>query len=445
MAEILESPVRRNFPTTTPWHTPGPSAPPHPNWDGTNLALGVVVLVVAVILVRRLQTAKKGNPVKKPVLADNRRPQSQETATVGQPASISRKENSSVTPEVRQKLRVWAAQNFGGPDARTDSVTAAAITALAKGQDKASIVAAARQADAQWSNANPQAKSDQPGRVETGLEDQWRHWVEQRFGGPEGRTLAAFAAAMRAIQLRQDQAHVVAAAKAAAEAWRPSQEQPASNSPLIATRQPPELGEAPPGVVRGQVGGLVKRSVPVSIGRSRIIEIMWSFSLYRRGVGPNGRPLSPIPVQMQGTRIDGELEDGDLVEFDGTVIPATIMQLKSLRNLSKKSEIGVVHVPAMLLVLKSGSSYVIGWLTGVAILAILGGLPTPGPGELSKSPYPWMVPALVAWTALAYLSATFFRRWLGWLLPSLFVIAILVVLLVVLSALGHFFHIPLKF
>jgi hypothetical protein len=60
------------------------------------------------------------------------------------------------------------------------------------------------------------------------------------------------------------------------------------------------------------------------------------------GTGPNGRPASPVPIQLQGRRIDGLLEDGDIVEFYGKAQPATVMSPQIIRNLTKKSEI-VVH------------------------------------------------------------------------------------------------------
>jgi hypothetical protein len=59
----------------------------------------------------------------------------------------------------------------------------------------------------------------------------------------------------------------------------------------------------------------------------------------RKGVGANQRPLSPIPVRIDGYRIDGQLEDGDLVEFTSAPIVAEVNSVARIRNLSKNLDL----------------------------------------------------------------------------------------------------------
>src|SRR5271170_2981349 len=92
----------------------------------------------------------------------------------------------------------------------------------------------------------------------------------ERHPPPPSRILAATAAAMRAIELRQDQARVVAAARSAAEAFKPVAEQSGASSPNAPVRpRSSDFGEAPRGVVRGQVAGFVKRDVSSRNNSSR--------------------------------------------------------------------------------------------------------------------------------------------------------------------------------
>jgi hypothetical protein len=241
---------------------------------------------------------------------------------------------------VEEQWRRWAEKEFAGPPSRILAATAAAMRAIESHRDQAHVVAAARSAAEIWKPA----EAWKPGGKTDVAEEQWRRWAEKEFGGPTSRILAATAAAIRAIELRQNEAHVFKAARSAAEAWKPVAVQSAAQSSVAPVSRSADVGEAPPGVVRGQVAGLVQRKIlapaPLRM-RQQIANIMWSFSLYRAGLGANGRPLSPVPVQLQNWRIDGVLEDGDIVEFDGHAPPATVMQPKRLRNISKGTTIRV--------------------------------------------------------------------------------------------------------
>jgi hypothetical protein len=262
-----------------------------------------------------------------------------------------------VTTAAQDHWRHWAEGQFAGPVSQTLAATAAAVRAIEARQDQAHIGAAARSAAAAWA---PSAGYTPVENI-SAAEEQWRRWAEKEFPGPASRILIAAAGAMRAIEARQDRAHIIKAARSVAEAWKPAP--PTSEASL----QSSEIGEAPPGVVRGRVAGLMKQQVPVRYGRSSYNEVQWSFSLYRTGVGPNGRPLSPVPVRMQGGRIEGgaRLEDGDIVEFQGYVTPHSVIYLNTVRNLSKNQTI-ICHKSSI--VQKMGGPFAA--VFGIFVLAI---------------------------------------------------------------------------
>jgi hypothetical protein len=170
----------------------------------------------------------------------------------------------------------------------------------------------------------------------------WRSWALKQFGGPPAKIDAAASAAVRAVGRRQDQAQVIAAATRAAATWQPAT--PQASTPVEAPRAPVAPAPAANGMLRGQAVGVLRRKVPLTAPglRARFNGEMWSFSLFRSGVGPNGRPLSALPVQLMGWRITGApIADGDLVEIDGPESPGTIHERKTVRNLSQNGTIAV--------------------------------------------------------------------------------------------------------
>jgi hypothetical protein len=239
--------------------------------------------------------------------------------------------DASADTVVDQWLR-WAEKEFGGPPSRVLAATAAIMRTLEQRQGQARAIEAGRATAEGWKPKEPWTPNDKMKAVQ----EQWRKWAEKEFVAPPSKVFAATAGAMRAIEYRQDAAHAVSAARAAAERFSPG---PDPVKPAAAAKPAPaspDIGEAPAGMIRGQVYGFVRH--PARDRADRYYET-WSLSVRRTGVGPNGRPLSPVPVSLMGRRFDGELEDGDIVEFAGEAEPAMTMYPRKLRNVSKNVDI----------------------------------------------------------------------------------------------------------
>ncbi len=101
------------------------------------------------------------------------------------------------------------------------------------------------------------------------FERRWRSWVETEIGGPEGRIQAAMAAAAAALRSGANSEQTMAAARAAADRWRPT--------PVASTSGQGPHASARPGPSPGlswhrdrmgrRIPWSVWRSTPIRIGR----------------------------------------------------------------------------------------------------------------------------------------------------------------------------------
>jgi hypothetical protein len=188
----------------------------------------------------------------------------------------------------------------------------------------------------------------------------WHGYFEQILFGPDSEVEAATDAAMRAIASGAGRDAIIAAGKAAAKAERARREQPYSNLPPGLQQQP-----VPPrrrqSNSAGEMTSQSRSSSEQSAGDARPSRIwpansavvhllekrsesldgqffqVWSMRLFRLEDG--WRPVPPpIPVEMRGRSIIGQLNKGDVVEIPYGRSGHTRM-VKTLRNLSTECEI----------------------------------------------------------------------------------------------------------
>lgn len=162
----------------------------------------------------------------------------------------------------------------------------------------------------------------------------WRHWIENEIGGPEGRIEAATQAAMAAIAQAKSRDEVVAAARYAAGTWR----SPASSTAAYVARQ---------GIIRGYVVGMQRREQPFRWGRG-MRDTIWNFWISR--TGPDGKPLPPIPIVMQGHgRITGSIANGNEVEIEAPDYkPGETIRPRAVRNITTNSVVRVQIWPRII-------------------------------------------------------------------------------------------------
>jgi hypothetical protein len=82
-------------------------------------------------------------------------------------------------------------------------------------------------------------------------------------------------------------------------------------------------------MVQGQVSGLQQRYEP----RVRLPTVsVWDFRLERRG--EHDEPLPRVAVQMRGTRFDGCIGNGDVIEISGRWRAGTTLRPRRVLNRS---------------------------------------------------------------------------------------------------------------
>lgn len=200
---------------------------------------------------------------------------------------------------------------------------------------------------------------------ESTLRARWRGYFEQVLTGPDSEVEAATEAAMGAIARGAGRDAIIAAGKAAAQSERARRERPYSGPSQKSQQSPEGPRWAPPG--RGQPGAAPRtvdpsaspaeqpardrrpsRVWPADSGVVHLLEKRsesldgqffqtWSMRLFRLEDG--WRPVPPpIPVEMRGRSIIGQLAKGDVVEIPYGNQGRTRI-VKTLRNLSTECTI----------------------------------------------------------------------------------------------------------
>lgn len=199
----------------------------------------------------------------------------------------------------------------------------------------------------------------------TAQRDLWRAYFEQSIGGGSDRMDAAADAAMYAIVNGAGQAEAVAAGNAAAAGRRPASPGPRPTPRSEPTPTPARNWPRNSAVV----AGIERRSESLD---GQFFQV-WSLRLQRL---VDGKPVQPpIPVEIRGRMIVGQLVQGDVVEIPAGRAGQTRV-VKVLRNHSTDSTIEAKGRPfrrtrtvarTSRLVLK-----VIGTLVMLAFLAVIG-------------------------------------------------------------------------
>lgn len=84
---------------------------------------------------------------------------------------------------------------------------------------------------------------------------------------------------------------------------------------------------------RGNVSGFRPRTEQAGRGYVTI----WDFRIER--FDPQGRPLPRVPVEMRGTRFDGAINEGDLVEVDGEWREGQTLHTGHVKNLTTAADV----------------------------------------------------------------------------------------------------------
>ena len=193
----------------------------------------------------------------------------------------------------------------------------------------------------------------------------WRSYFEQTLLGKDYEVEAATDAAMEAVARGQGQAAIIAAGRAAAKRERLRREGPRASAPNAQANPPPaahahrptwhspETGRAattppPPSNAAPRSGPSTATRRPARIWppNSAVVSMLekrsesmdgqffqtWSFRLLQLEDGH--RPVQPpIPVEIRGRSIIGQLAKGDVVELPYGR-PGQTRIVKTLRNLS---------------------------------------------------------------------------------------------------------------
>jgi hypothetical protein len=186
--------------------------------------------------------------------------------------------------------------------------------------------------------------------------ERWRSYFERTLLGPDNELEAATEAAMRAVARGEGQQAIIAAGLAAACAQRngggPSLRQPPRQTRTAAPppAAPPPAAPPPGGAQQGapQHAARPKRIWPPGSAVVGSIEKRtesmdgqffqtWSFRLFRLEDGH--RPVEPpIPVEMRGRSIVGQLAKGDVVVIPSGQHGRTRI-VKSLHNLTTETTV----------------------------------------------------------------------------------------------------------
>jgi hypothetical protein len=183
----------------------------------------------------------------------------------------------------------------------------------------------------------------------------WRNYFEQTLLGPDREVAAATEAAMHAVARGEGQAAIIAAGRAAAKAvrgprgarqtYQSAHRQPPRQAPRAATA-PPQQPQAAPSAGAGST-----RPARIWPPNSAVVYMLekrseamdgqffqtWSFRLLRLEDGH--RPVQPpIPVEVRGRSIIGQLAKGDVVEIPYGRAGQTRI-VKTLRNLTTGCDI----------------------------------------------------------------------------------------------------------
>lgn len=292
---------------------------------------------------------------------------------------------------LKQQWLVWAEKNIGGPEARTEFATQAAISALGQGKSRDEAVAAARSAAADWKTpSEPTPPDSRVADLQLPSGEQERIRVDSSPAQLErtpqlarpissilfavllsiiivaatlwlyfslSTALSSWSQGRGTVAQRQSMAvhqavtfsNLVAVALGLlaifglvrlwrgnrARFWRQSR----SSTANVETHKK---------FIRGRVAAMQQRQEIEGyhhIGRTRVptYGIVWSFRL--QVAGPDGNPLPPVAIEMRAPSFIGLIGNGDQLEVEaGDYATGSILCLKEVRNLSTNSVVrGTSH------------------------------------------------------------------------------------------------------
>jgi flagellar biogenesis protein FliO len=279
----------------------------------------LILTALAIWVIRKLEVPRAPQQAPVPPL---------QPGTPGTPAA-----DASSEPEIHpldllltDDRREWLVKAYPSPLSVRYAASAAAVRALEQGRPwEAAKVDAAAAAKA-WTYKPGMEQLRFVTNADLAAAGPW-HDVRYEAAS---QMLAGEAAVLRALELGLDGQKAAEAARATAKAWAPPTS-PAAPAPAAS------------GALDGIAYGFMKRTVPFAMTMTRYVrytdKAVWTFTVQRKGVGENGRPLSPIQVQMEGYKIDGLLEDGDAVRFLEVPQVSVVNTLTRIQNLSKGLEL----------------------------------------------------------------------------------------------------------
>lgn len=207
-------------------------------------------------------------------------------------------QTSAERAQRRARWRSYFEQTLLGPDSEIEAATEAAMQAVARGEKQAGIIAAGRSAAAD-------ARAARNGGTAT---PRPRPAASSTPSTPRSSTPSAPSAARSSTP---------SASPSAARAATPSSAPPDATSPTSARVWP---------AGSGVVYGLQQRTESLD---GQFFQV-WSFRLLRLEGGRT--PVQPpIPVELRGRAIIGQLAKGDVVEIPGGS-PGHVRIVKKLRN-----------------------------------------------------------------------------------------------------------------
>ena len=293
-----------------------------------------------------------------------------------------------IDEQLRRQWRDWAVRNLGGPEARVEIATQAAVSALGQGKSRDEAAVVAREAASAWQTARAPAVAPTPephggcirGRVAAMQQRQeiagfriaqynWNRYAGQPYtliwdfrlerNAPDGTPLAPVAVEMvskgsmwgtskgfKGSVLNGDEVEVDGRDYQPGRVLRVEQVWNLTSNSIVRER-----GSAPSrifaalaaenteryDVIRGRV--VVMQQRQDRPGHTRQI-MDWAFRVQQTRSDGSLRPL--VEVEMRSDKFEGSIAVGDEIEVDGRDYSSgDVLSVKQVRNLSSNS---VVHV-----------------------------------------------------------------------------------------------------
>lgn len=133
--------------------------------------------------------------------------------------------------------------------------------------------------------------------------------------------------------------------------YLPESSGPEPTAAELSTSRDPRLGIAYAVSVRTEGGG-----------ENSLQQVVLTYRLKR--LGPDGRELPVLQVEMRGRKLEGMIADGDLVQAAGPLPPSGAIQLETVANLT-------TGAPVTLMRPKASKGCLIAFLIVVALMVLV--------------------------------------------------------------------------